>query len=56
MGLIAQNLISGGSMEAADETSWSVSTLETDPSNTSSYEFDYTDNTPFAGNGLVYIM
>jgi len=58
MGLIAQNLISGGSMEAADETSWSVSTLETDPSNTSSYEFDYTDNTPFAGNGacLHYVI
>lgn len=49
--LNAQNLIKGGGMEEADESAWSVSTLETDEANSSSYEFNYTDDSPSGGEG-----
>lgn len=43
------NLISGGNMESADEAGWSVTTLETDPANSSSYAFGYTADGPSGG-------
>lgn len=43
------NLISGGNMESADEAHWSVTTLETDPANSSNYEFGYTADGPSGG-------
>lgn len=46
-----ENLISGGNMESADETEWSVTTLNTDAGNSSSYEFGYTDDGPSGGQG-----
>lgn len=45
------NLIQGGTMEIGDEDSWSLSTLETDESNSSSYEFGFENETPSDGEG-----
>jgi hypothetical protein len=41
------NILEGSDMESED--AWLVSTLENDPSNTSSYEFGYTDDFPDYG-------
>lgn len=45
------NLIKGGSMEAADESSWSVSNLANDPTSVTEYTFGYTDDAPTGGSG-----
>lgn len=41
------NILQGSDME--NEDAWMITTLETDPSNSSSYEFAYTDNIPAEG-------
>jgi len=48
-----QNIIVGGDMSIDAESSWMVTTLETDPANTSSYEFGYESDVPWAGDGAA---
>lgn len=54
----AQNLLAGGNMESADEGSWYVTILSSTEANTSEYQFGYTDDAPFAGDGacLHYVI
>jgi hypothetical protein len=52
----AQDVIVGGSMEAADESSWMTSTLNMNAGNTVEYIFGYTSDKPIAGtDGCLYM-
>lgn len=52
--VFCQDVITGGNMD--DESKWTVSLLNTDPDNTTSYEFNHTTITPSEGEGgCLYI-